>query len=776
MSTKSRKRKTSNDPFADREAQKYEHPVPSREAILAQLARIGRPQSLAELALGLGVEGERDEEAFRRRLRAMERDGQVLENRRGRYGLVAKMDMVRGRVAGHPDGYGFIVPEQGGTDLFVAPRDMRQVLHGDRVLAQVTGTDERGRNQGRIVEVLERQHSTVVGRFFDNGQIAYVAPQDKRISQDIMIPADARGVASDGQIVVAEIIEQPTRSARPVGRVSEVLGAHKAPGMEAEIAVRMHELPHAWPAEVLAEAQALPAEVPEADKAGREDLRDLPLVTIDGEDAQDFDDAVFCEPKARGWRLIVAIAHVSHYVRPGQPLDGEGGVRGNSIYFPDRVIPMLPEKLSNGLCSLNPDVDRLCMACEMSVTQKGNVTRYRFFEGVMRSHARLTYTDAAQILVDGDEALRGRHAHVLPSLQALYDVYGALRIARAARGAVDLDLPETRIVYDDRHRIDRIVPRLRNDAHRLIEECMLAANVCAAAFIAEHRAPSLYRNHEGPDATKVADVRRFLAGLGLSLGGGDTPRAKDYAALVDQVRGRPDADLVQSVLLRSFNQAVYSPDNIGHFALGYSHYTHFTSPIRRYPDLTVHRTIRRLIAGGQVPRDEEAWRHLRQVGEHCSMTERRADEASRDVVSWLKAEYMMDKVGESYDGVITGVTNFGIFVQLKEVFVEGMVHVTALGNDYYHFESDHLRLTGERTGRSFRLGDPVRVRVVRVDLDEAQIDFELEGAEGGAGGPRKARAKKKAGRGESERKRRGPGRKTTADGGQKAGRRRKGRR
>jgi len=754
MSTKSKTRKKFNDPFAEREAQRYEHPVPSREAVLAQLARTGRPQSLSELARALGVEDERDEEAFRRRLRAMQRDGQVLENRRGRFGLVAKMDMVRGRVSGHPDGYGFVVPEQGGNDLFVAPRDMRQVLHGDLVLAQVTGVDERGRRQGRIVEVLERQHATVVGRFFDNGKFAYVVPQDKRISQDIMIPADASGDAADGQIVVAEITEQPTRSMRPVGRVSEVLGAHMAPGMEAEIAVRMHELPHVWPAPVLAEAHALPEAVPEADKPGREDLRELPLVTIDGEDAQDFDDAVFCESKGRGWRLIVAIADVSHYVRPGQALDEEGHVRGNSVYFPDRVIPMLPEKLSNGLCSLNPDVDRLCMACEMNVTRKGNVTRYRFFEGLIRSHARLTYTEVASMLVDGDQALRKRYAPLLAPLESLYEVYGALREARAARGAVDLDIPETRIIYDDRHRIERIVPRHRNDAHRLIEECMLAANVCAADFLAEKRAPALYRNHEAPDATKVADLRRFLAGLGLHLSGGETPGAKDYATLAEQVQGRSDADLVQSMLLRSFNQAVYSPDNVGHFALGYTHYTHFTSPIRRYPDLTVHRTIRSLITGAQVARDEGAWRHLRQLGDHCSMTERRADEASRDVISWLKAEYMMDKVGESYSGVITGVTNFGIFVQLNDVYVEGMVHITALGNDYYHFEADHMRLTGERTGRSFRLGDPVDVRVVRVDLDEAQIDFELDAAEA-PGKPSRA-PRTKAQSGKVRKTRRGP--------------------
>ncbi len=717
----------------------YEFPVPEREVVLAHLTERGAPLALETLAQELGVSGERDLTAFRRRLQAMERDGQLHRNRRGLYGLINKMDLVRGRVCGHADGYGFLIPEEGMGDLFLSPREMRQVLHGDRIVAQVIGVDARGRREGRIVEVLERPERRVVGRYYRDDHLSHVTPDDRRLNQDILIPAGAEGAAAHGQIVVAEISEPPSAHRPPLGRVIEVLGDHMAPGMEIEIALRKYELPHVWPEAVEREAARLPAAVPEADTKGRIDLRALPLVTIDGEDARDFDDAVYCERNGRGWRLLVAIADVSHYVKPGTALDREAYTRGNSVYFPNHVIPMLPEALSNGLCSLNPEVDRLCMVCDMDITARGEIKDYRFYAAAMRSHARLTYNEVAAMLVAGDEPLRRRYAPLLPALSELYALYQVLRQARMARGAVDLDLPETRFVFDAQRKIERIVPLVRNDAHKLIEECMLAANVCAAALLTAHEVPALYRIHEGPTLEKLMDLRRFLSELGLSLGGGEKPGSGDYAKLLVQAQGRPDLGLIQTVLLRSLSQAIYSPDNVGHFALGYVNYTHFTSPIRRYPDLLVHRAIKAILARAPVADAAAGLAHTSAAADHCSITERRADEATRDVNSWLKAEFMLDKVGEEFDGIITGVASFGFFVALEDIFVEGMVHVTALGNDYYHFDPARFRLSGERTRVTYRLGDHVRVRVVRVDLDAAKIDFELAAPAEAKRGRRRAR-------------------------------------
>jgi len=708
--------------MAEREAMKYEHPVPSRESILALLQEAGEPLGFAELTRALGIQGERDLEAISRRLRAMERDGQLLLNRRGQYGLIDKMDMVTGRVIGHPEGFGFLVPDAGGEDLFLSPREMRLVLHGDRAVARISGIDQRGRKEGTIIDVLERSHKTVVGRFISENHVGFLVPSDKRISQDILIPRDAAGAAKPNQIVVAEVTEHPTRRSQPVGKIIEVLGDHMAPGMEIEVAIRAYDLPHVWPDAVLGEVSGLEPQVPEAAKAGREDLRDVPLVTIDGEDARDFDDAVYCERVGKGYRLTVAIADVSHYVRPGTALDHEAVARGNSVYFPQHVIPMLPEILSNGLCSLNPLVDRLCMACEMEINARGDIVDYRFFEAVMRSQARLTYTKVAAMLVDGDAALRQEYAPLVPHLEHLYALFKILNKARQSRGAVDFELPETKILYDAERKIERIVPLQRNDAHKLIEECMLAANVCAADFLTRKKVPAPYRIHAGPPAEKLTALREFLSELGLQLGGGDEPKAKDYAKLLSSLGGRPDARLIHTVLLRSLSQAIYSPDNIGHFALGYENYTHFTSPIRRYPDLLVHRAIKGILRRQPIQDTIEA---VTTLTDHLSMTERRADDATREVIRWLKAEYMMDKIGEEFDGIISGVTNFGIFVELAEIYVDGLVHITALGQDYYHFDPAKHRLLGERTRRSFRLGDPVRVKVAQVNLDEAKLDFAL---------------------------------------------------
>jgi len=710
--------------MAEREAKKYEHPVPSREAILAHLKDAGEPLSFSELTSALDIRGERDLDAIGRRLRAMERDGQLLKNRRGQYGLIDHMDMVTGRVIGHPEGFGFLVPDAGGDDLFLSPREMRMVLNGDRAVARVSGLDQRGRKEGVIIEVLERAHKTVVGRYVSENHVGFLVPSDKRINQDILVPRDGAGAAKPGQIVVAEITEHPTRRSQPVGKIVEVLGDHMAPGMEIEVAIRAYDLPHVWPDAVLTEVSGLAPQVPEEAKEGREDLRDVPLVTIDGEDARDFDDAVYCERVGKGYRLIVAIADVSHYVKPGTALDREGVARGNSVYFPQNVIPMLPEILSNGLCSLNPMVDRLCMACEMEINARGEIQEFRFFEAVMRSQARLTYTKVAAMLVDGDAALRQEYAPLVPHLENLYALYKLLNKARQARGAVDFELPETKIIYDAQRKIDRIVPLQRNDAHKLIEECMLAANVCAAEFLVKKKVPAPFRIHAGPPAEKLTALREFLFELGVQLGGGDEPRARDYAKLLTSLGDRPDARLIHTVLLRSLSQAIYSPDNIGHFALGYENYTHFTSPIRRYPDLLVHRAIKGILRRQPIQDTIEA---VQTLTDHLSMTERRADDATREVIRWLKAEYMMDKIGEEFDGIISGVTNFGIFVELAEVYVDGLVHITSLGQDYFHFDPSKHRLLGERTRQSFRLGDHVRVKVAQVNLDEAKLDFELVG-------------------------------------------------
>jgi len=726
-----------SDPSDARRTERvYEFPIPSRESVLAHLAARGEPLSLARLSEELGLTSEREREAFARRLRAMERDGQLVSNRRGRYGLADRMEMVCGRIIGHPDGFGFLEPEDGGVDLFLSPREMRQVMNGDRVLARPGQVDARGRREATIVEVLERRHAHVVGRFLDENHMSFLLPSDRRLSQNIAIARGQEAGARNGQIVVAEILEQPTRRTPAVGRIVEVLGDHLAPGMEIEIAIRMHELPRDWPPAVSDEVAGLAPEVPESAKKGRTDLRAVPLITIDGADARDFDDAVYCERRGKGFRLLVAIADVSHYVRPDTALDREAYQRGNSVYFPGFVIPMLPEILSNGLCSLNPRVDRLALVCEMDIGPRGAIERHRFLEAVIRSHARLTYGEAARMLADPGSAT-APHAALQPQLDDLHALYRVLHAARLRRGAIDFELPETRIVFDAGRKIERIEQVERNDAHRLIEECMLAANVCAAEFLTTHGVAVPYRIHAGPTPDKLSELRNFLGGLGLQLGGGEEPSASDYAKLLGALDGRKDARTIQMVMLRSLSQAIYSPDNIGHFALGFPNYTHFTSPIRRYPDLQVHRSIRALLrgaAGGEVPG------HSASEGAHLSMTERRADDASRDVNRWLKAEYLLDKIGQEFDGVITGVANFGLFIELSEVYVDGLVHISALGNDYYQFDPARHRLIGDRTRRIYRLGDPVRVRVMQVALDEAKVDLELVAAPDSAERPERPRS------------------------------------
>ena len=655
----------------------------------------------------------------------MERDGQLIFNRRGEYGLVSKMDLITGRVIAHPNGFGFVEPEKGGDDLYLAAREMNAIFHGDRVVVREVGTDRRGRREAAIVEILERNTTQVVGRLFIEGGVGFVVADNKRITQDILVPRENFHGAKHGQIVTVEILEQPTRQRQAIGRVIETLGEHMAPGMEIDIAIRSYNLPHVWSTATEAEAAEFTDVVPEEAKQGREDLRDLPLVTIDGEDARDFDDAVYCEPQGKGWRLLVAIADVSAYVEPGSALDAEARLRGNSVYFPERVIPMLPEILSNGLCSLNPEVDRLCMVCECQIGANGQLKKSRFFEAVMRSHARLTYNKVAAILVDKDAQLQRRYQALVPHLENLYELFNVLHKARLRRGAIEFDSTETKIVFGEERKIERIVPVQRNDAHRLIEECMLTANVAAANFLLSHQVPTLYRVHAQPGQDKLEELRQFLGELGLTLGGGDDPQPKHYVKLLESIKYRHHAHLIQTVLLRSMKQAIYSPENIGHFGLAYEAYAHFTSPIRRYPDLLVHRAIRHLVRSGSASRFHYGWGDMLQFGEHCSMTERRADEATRDATDWLKCEYMLDKIGQTYEGVISSVTNFGIFVELDDIYVEGLVHVTDLGNDYFHFDPAKHRMIGERTATMYRLADPVRVIVTRVDLEERKIDFQL---------------------------------------------------
>ncbi len=675
------------------------------------------------------------------------------------------LDEIEGQVQGHRDGHGFLIRDNGESDIYLSPNEMRAVLHRDRVKVRIVRQDRKGRPEGRIVEITERPEQPIIGRLLQEGGLWLVAPEDKRYSQDVMIPKGATGTAKPGQVVVVELTEPPALFGQPVGRVKEVLGEIDDPGMEIEIAVRKYSVPHEFSAGCLEQAKGLPDKVLAKDRKDRVDLRDVPLVTIDGEDARDFDDAVYCEPakvgRGKGWRLLVAIADVSHYVQTGSDIDIDAYDRATSVYFPRRVIPMLPEKLSNGLCSLNPDVDRLCMVCDMLVNAKGDVHAYQFYPAVMHSHARFTYTEVAAILANtrGPEAVK-RKARVT-DLMNLQDVYRALLASRAVRGAVDFETTETQIVCDESGRIEKIVPRVRNEAHRLIEEAMLAANVCSADFIQQGKHPGLFRVHEGPTAEKKDILRNYLKALGLGMSISDDPHTSEFQKIAQATKDRPDAQQIHTMLLRSMQQAIYTPVNSGHFGLAYEAYTHFTSPIRRYPDLLVHRVIKSILLGrkyqlpqlpvpgeahakltkrleknkaakgasdANAPRvrmsaaDQQAWEA---AGLHCSANERRADEASRDVEAWLKCKYMREHLGEEYGGVVSAATSFGIFVTLDALYVEGLVHITELGGEYFRFDELRQELRGERTGIRYAIGTRVQVQVSRVDLDGRKIDFRL---------------------------------------------------
>lgn len=718
---------TIEDPYAQREAAKYEQPIPSRELVLQLIEKFGKPAGRKHIAEAFGLESDDQLEALRRRLRAMERDGQLLFNRRQQYCIVDSQDLIAGRILSYPDGFGFLQPEDGGEDLFMSPREMNRVLHNDRALVRVSGVDRKGRREGKIVEVLERNTKEVVGRFIKEHGVMSVQPDNKRITHNILIPTDKANKAKHGEMVVAKIIEQPTFRSQPIGEIAEILGAHMAPGMEIDVAIRTYELPTEWPEDVKEQIKPFKKEVEESAKEGRKDLRDIPLVTIDGEDARDFDDAVFCKKTPKGWKLLVAIADVSHYVEKCTALDNEAKNRSTSVYFPEQVIPMLPEVLSNGLCSINPDEDRLAMVCEMTISDEGKVIRATFFDAVMRSHARLTYNKVSAMLEHDDKKLKKQYKAVLPHLENMYALYQAMRTQREIRGAVDFDTQETQIVFGEDRKIDKIVPVQRNDAHKLIEEFMIAANGAAARYLNRKKMPRLLRVHEGPSDEKIRNLKTFLGEVGLFIGGGDKPTPVDYMNLTSLIKGRPDAHLIQTVLLRSMSQAVYSPENKGHFGLALDAYTHFTSPIRRYPDLMVHRAIRHCLQGKSPESFYCGFSEITLLGEHCSANERRADEATRDVVKWLKCEHMQDKIGETFAGVISAVTGFGFFVELKDLYIEGLVHVTSLGQDFFKFDPTSHQLKGERTAVRYRLGDSVSIKVVGVNLDDKKVDFELEG-------------------------------------------------
>ncbi len=753
MSPRSKKNKQSHgsDPFASREADNYDNPIASREFILEKLEEVGKPVNLDELFMLLELRDDEQLEALRRRLIAMSRDGQLISNRKGAYGLPTHMGLLAGKVIGMKDGYGFFAPDTGGEDLYLSAKEMAPLFDGDRVMARVTGIDNRGRKEGTVVEILERRFEEVVGRFYHESGFGIVVPDSKRIPHEIIIPDSANKGAGDGQYVIAQIKEYPTNRRKAIAAVTEILGDVGTPGIEIDIALRSFDIPFQWPAAVQKETRRFAEEVASEELDTRFDLRDLPFVTIDGEDAKDFDDAVYAAPgKQGGWTLFVAIADVSHYVRIGSALDEEASNRATSVYFPGHVIPMLPEKLSNGLCSLRPETDRLVMVSEMKISASGELESFKFYEAVIYSHARLTYNEMADMVQPAEsdagqhlqDKMRTRYQPLLPHLDTLYSLYQALRQQRQHGGAMDFDSTETRMVFGEDRKIREIVPVERNDAHRLIEECMLCANVAAARLLEGARLPALYRIHEGPNQDKLDSLRDFLTEMGLYLGGGDSPTTGDYQQVLQQIAGRPDRHLLQTQLIRSMMQAVYSPDNCGHFGLSFPEYTHFTSPIRRYPDLLVHRAIRYLIRNkkGKSLQAHPAQKSLSKasiypyehsdldaLGAICSTAERRADAASYSVADWLKCEYMQDHVGDEFAGTITAVTSFGLFVELNEVYVEGLVHITELSNDYYHFDPVRHQLQGERSGATYQLGGTVTVRIVRVDLEEKKIDLQMVG-------------------------------------------------
>jgi ribonuclease R len=707
--------------MAKRKGKPYKHPIPSRNELLDFLESAGRPRKAEQILQGFGLKGQRMRSLLLDRLYGMVRAGQIIENRRGEFCLMAKLELITGVVSGHRDGFGFVIRDDGGEDVYLSAREMRPLFDGDRVAVKIVGTDRRGKPEGDLVEVLDRGLREIAGQYIRERGIGLVIPDNPKIAHRILVAKGQTGGAKPGQVVVVEILDYPSQVEQATGRIVRVIGDPKQKGIATDIAIHSHGIPTEWPRAVREEARQFGTTVPSAAKKGRVDLRHIDLVTIDGADARDFDDAVYCEPTDKGWRLLVAIADVAHYVSVGSALDQQATVRGTSAYFPDRVVPMLPEVLSNGLCSLNPKVDRLCLVCDMRIGEDGKVSRAEFVEAVMRSKARLTYSQVGAFLEGRGKTDVPRPLHgLLHNLHSLYKVFAK---ARQRRGALELDLPATKFRLGDQGEIQSIEVVERNDAHRLIEECMIAANVQAAKFLRRHRIQGLYRVHARPDPDKFDELRQYLVSLGLKVPHPEHVEPRQFNKLLRQVKDRPDSAAISMAMLRSLTHAEYSPENIGHFGLSLDAYAHFTSPIRRYPDLLVHRAIRHIVGGGKPGKFAYDRGTMERLGAITSAHERRAEDATRDVEAWLKCEYMEAHLGDEFDGVITGVTNFGLFVQLRELLVDGLVHVTSLANDYYHFEAGAQHLVGERTGRTYRLGESMRVQVQRVDLETRRIDF-----------------------------------------------------
>lgn len=745
----------SNDPHFEREQKKYEKPVASREFLLSTLTDQGKPLSFIDICHLLEAEDEDNRIGIQRRLRAMEREGQVLFNRDKKYEVQKQSELIRGRVIGHRDGFGFLKHSTTEKDLFIPIGQMSTLIHDDVVEGSLGHTDRKGRTEFRVNRVLEPRADAIVGRYYTEQGTSIVIPDDNRICHEIIIPKEHVNEARQGNVVVVELVQRPRRQMNPTGNIIEVLGEHMAPGMEIETALRNFDIPHNWPKAVTTSVGKLSAKVPDEAKQGRVDLRQLPLVTIDGEDARDFDDAVYCRPEDDGgWRLWVAIADVSAYVKLGTALDNEAQNRATSVYFPEQVIPMLPEVLSNGLCSLNPDQDRLCMVCEMTIDARGKLNEYQFYEAVMRSHARFTYTKVWHIL-SGDQDLIARYSDSVDDLSHLNDLYKSLKKARNSRGAIEFESLETKFIFNAQRKIDHIVPLVRNDAHKIIEECMIMANVCAAQYIEKNKAEALFRVHDKPDEDRLSSFKAYLSEVGIEFtmsGEGNLPTPKDFAQVAKKIEDRVDKELIQTMLLRSMKQAVYDGANLGHFGLALEAYAHFTSPIRRYPDLVVHRVLKAIIdkqASKKVCKGAKFYseQEIQDLGEQCSMAERRADDATRDVADWLKCEFMQDHVGDVFDGVVASVTNFGLFVRINDYQIDGLIHITSLSSDYYHFDQIKQCLVGESSGVSYRLGDSVRVKVAAVNLDERKIDLMIDGqAENNRAARKPARAKGKAGK------------------------------
>ena len=711
------------DPHFHRESQKYDNPILSREGLLQFLRDADGPLPLEELAKALKLEAPERLDALQRRLQAMVRDGQVLLNRRGGYAPAAALDLLAGTVTAHPDGFGFVKFETGGDDGFLNPSELRKCFHGDRVLVSVINIDHKGRRNVAIAEVLERRHTRVTGRFNIRAGIAAVVPDDKRLQHEVLIGPDDRSGAKDGQLVVAEITSPLDSGRPPIGKVLVVLGDRLTATKVVEMAIHGHNLPHEFPEPLLREANAIPVDVTAAETAARVDIRHLPLVTIDGEDAKDFDDAVYCESNPAGFRLVVAIADVSHYVRPGAALDDEAMLRGTSVYFPGFVVPMLPENLSNGICSLKPKVDRLCFVCDMQVGFDGLVSESRFYEAVMHSHARLTYNQVWKIIGEDDVETKAILNGLLPAISRLHQLYDILSKARTRRGAIEFESSEVHFELNPQGEVIQGGLLARNDAHKLIEECMIAANVEAGKAVLANHAHAPFRVHDLPPESKYADLLEYLKEFALSMPSYAKVQPKDFTNLLKKVRLRPDAALLETVLLRSQSLAVYSTDNKGHFGLALEAYSHFTSPIRRYPDLLLHRALKKALLPSSDGGFSYSAQEMDKLCLQCSALERRADEAEREVDERYRSAWMEQHVGSQFDGVISGVTSFGLFVELTDSKVNGLVHVTQLPHDYWHFDPMRKTLTGERKRMSFRLGDPIRVLVLKASVEDKRIDF-----------------------------------------------------